>query len=697
MDRLSLSFAPFIPVWALVALGLAALALALLALFARQKGAWLRALAFALLIAALANPAVVSLERDRLTDVVAVLVDRSGSQTLGERMAQTDRALADVRRQLEARPNTEIRVIEVVERDADGDGTRLFEALQAGLADTPPERVAGVIAISDGRAHDIPGGPQALGFAAPFHALISGRANERDRRLEVIEGPRFGIVGKDAAVVVRVVDSGLEAPRPAEVVVKVGGQIVGRRLAQPGQTLRFGVRIAHAGLNLVEIEAQPVDNELTLLNNTAVLQVEGVRDRLKVLLVSGEPHAGERTWRNLLKADGNVELVHFTILRPPEKQDGTPINELALIAFPTRELFIEKIAEFDLIIFDRYANQSILPSLYFERIASYVKGGGAVLIAAGGEFAGQGTIASTPLQQILPARPTGGQIERAYLPRVSRLGERHPVGRALPGWNPENPQWAPWFRLVNAATRGGQTVMTGPNDAPLLVLDRADKGRVALLLSDHAWLWARGFGEGGPYIDMLRRLVHWLMKEPELDEEALRMTARGRTLLIERQTLAETANDLRLVGPDGEEFRLTPNQAEPGLFRAQFTARRAGLHRVIDGDRVAFANIGPANPREFREVTSSEEPLLTLAEATGGGVRRLEQRGVFALPRIVDIRSGSRFSGGDFIGLKPAEAYVVKGANLLPLALGFLGLALLLGGVVLAWLREGRNRPARAG
>ncbi len=554
--------------------------------------------------------------------------------------------------------------------------------------------MAGVIAITDGRVHDIPGNARALGFQAPVHALVTGREQERDRRLEVVQGPRFGIVGRDVQVAVRVVDTGV-SPGPANVIVRRGGQVIQRRTATPGQIVRVPIRIENAGQNLIEIESEPLQDELTLLNNVAVLPIEGVRDKLKVLLVSGEPHAGERTWRNLLKADGNVELVHFTILRPPEKQDGTPINELALIAFPTRELFVQKIAEFDLIILDRYANQSILPPSYFENIAKYVREGGAVLLAAGGEFSGPGSLATTPLMQILPARPHGNPTEGPFLPRVSRLGERHPVTRALPGWDRDNPQWAPWFRLVTAQAATGATVMTGPSDLPLLVLNRVQKGRVAQLLSDHAWLWARGLGEGGPYIDLLRRLAHWLMKEPELDEEALRLHARGRQLTIERQTLAETVGDMRLVQPDGEELKLTLTEAEPGLWRANFTARRQGLHRVIDGDRVAFANVGPANPREFRDVTSTLDELRPIAEETGGGVRRLDRGGQVVVPRIVDIRGGARFAGTDFIGLKPAEAYVVKGAGLTPLALGLIGLALLLGGALATWLREGRSRSAR--
>ena len=128
-----------------------------------------------------------------------------------------------------------------------------------------------------------------------------------------------------------------------------------------------------------------------------MVSIDGVRDKLRVLLVSGEPHAGERTWRNLLKSDASVDLVHFTILRPPEKQDGTPINELSLIAFPTRELFQQKINEFQLIIFDRYARQGVLPIIYFDNIARYVRDGGAVLVAAGPDYASPTSIWRTPL------------------------------------------------------------------------------------------------------------------------------------------------------------------------------------------------------------------------------------------------------------------------------------------------------------
>jgi uncharacterized membrane protein len=695
MSEFNLATAPFLPFWALVALGAVALVLGAIGIFLRQRGAALRLLGSALLLAALTNPSLVKLDRDKLNDVVAVVVDRSGSQALDGRMAQTERARMAILDQLKLRPGTDVRVIDIDEGSGEQDGTRLFEGMQSSLADVAPERLSGVVAITDGRVHDAPAQMRALGITAPMHALVTGRVNERDRRIEIVEGPRFGIVGKDSNISLRVLDAGAAGGQPATLTVKRSGQVIQRRPVQPGQLVRLPIRIENAGANFFEIEVNPLPDELTLLNNMVVLTVEGVRDKLKVLLVSGEPHAGERTWRNLLKADGNVDLVHFTILRPPEKQDGTPINELALIAFPTRELFIQKIAEFDLLIFDRYANLSLLPSTYFDNIARYVRNGGAVLVAAGWEFSGPGSLFRTPLSTVLPARPTGQLVERPFLPLVSQLGERHPVTRNLPGWKKgAEPDWAPWFRLVNVQSLAGQNIMSGPDDAPLLVLNRVEKGRIAMLLSDHAWVWARGMGEGGPYIDLLRRLSHWLMKEPELDEEALRLSVRGRQLTLERQTLSERTRDLRLIGPDGEERVLTPAEEEPGLWRVRVTAQRNGIHRLTDGERVAFANVGPANPREFRDVTSTTDILQPLLEQGGGGARRLDAGGGFQVPRIVDIRSGSRFSGNDFIGLRPNEAFVVKGADLTPLALGGLGLLALLAGIILPWLREGRSRSA---
>ncbi|MBI3435714.1 MAG: hypothetical protein HY056_11660, partial [Proteobacteria bacterium] len=583
----------------------------------------------------------------------------------------------------------EIRVVEAGQADGETDGTRLFNALGAALADVPADRVAGAVLITDGRVHDIPAEAGALGFTAPVHALITGVPNERDRRVALVTAPRFGIVGQSQAIIFRVEDHGIAAGT-AQVRIRRDGEEIERRSVNAGENVRVQVPIPHGGPNIVEIEAAAVEGELTNVNNRAVVSIDGVRDKLRVLLVSGEPHAGERTWRNLLKSDANVDLVHFTILRPPEKQDGTPINELSLIAFPTRELFQQKINEFHLIIFDRYARQGVLPVIYFDNIARYVREGGAVLVAAGPDYASPSSIWRTPLDAILPAEPNGRLTEQPFHARLSELGKRHPVTRGLDGAAEEPPHWSRWFRLVDTRTITGTPVMHGPDNKPLLLLSREGEGRVALLLSDHIWLWARRYENGGPHLDLLRRLSHWLMKQPDLEEEALRLNVRGRDLTIQRQSMAETIGEVSLTSPSGTTRVLTLAVAEPGVWRRVIVADELGLWRATDGKLTALINVGPANPREFAEVTSTTQALRALTAATGGDTRRLTETSGIVMPRIIAVRSGDTFKGDDWIGLRMRDVSVVRGIGVLPMFAGLLGLLLLVGSLAATWAREGR-------
>src|SRR5436189_1625457 len=574
-----------------------------------------------MMVLALANPSFTREDREPLSSVVAVVVDKSPSQNFGDRVKQTETARAQLAERLGRIPGLDVRFVEAGEADGETDGTKLFSALSASLADVPPDRVAGAILLTDGRVHDVPGEVAALGFNAPVHALITGARNERDRRVVLVTTPRFGIVGQSQTIVYRVEDQGAR-PSPADVTIRRDGEVLERRSVTPGNTVNAQIPIPHAGPNIVEIEASPLEDELTPVNNRAVVSIDGVRDKLRVLLVSGEPHSGERTWRNLLKSDASVDLVHFTILRPPEKQDGTPINELSLIAFPTRELFQQKINEFQLIIFDRYARQGVLPMGYFENISRYVRAGGAVLISAGPDYASTTSIWRTPLDSVLPAEPVG-VTEKPFYAHLSDAGKRHPVTRGLEGSASEPPRWSRFFRTVDTRNAIGSPVMTGADGKPLLLLSRFGEGRVALLLSDHIWLWARGYEGGGPHLDLLRRMSHWLMKQPDLDEEALRLQIQGKDLVVLRQTMADSVPPVTVTSPSGVSRELTLSSGEPGQWRATLPANELGLWQATDGTLKALINVGPTNPKEFSEVTSTTEMLKPLAQATGGDARRV--------------------------------------------------------------------------
>jgi hypothetical protein len=682
------AFDPLLPLPALMAAGIVALLIAAILILSRSRGSLLRALALALALLALVNPSFTREDREPLSSVVAVIVDKSASQRFGDREKVTEEARAALAEKLSKIPGLEVRMVDASGNDSEGEGTRLFSALGVALSDVPPERVAGAILITDGRVHDVPDA-SILGFAAPVHALITGREGERDRRVALTATPRFGIVGQKQTIGYRVEDEGAPKGARVEVVVRRDGEVIARPAVVAGEPAQLQIEIAHAGANIIEIEAAPLEGEITPLNNRAALTIEGVREKLRVLLVSGEPHSGERTWRNLLKSDANVDLVHFTILRPPEKQDGTPINELSLIAFPTRELFQQKIKEFQLIIFDRYAQQGVLPMIYFDNIVNYVREGGAVLVAAGSDYASPNSIFHSPLETILPAEPTGNMTEAAFQPRLTEAGKRHPVTRTLPGADFDPPHWSHWFRLINARSERGTPVMSGPNDNPLLILSRYGEGRVALLLSDHIWLWARGFEGGGPHLDLLRRLSHWLMKQPELEEERLLLSVQGGDLSIERRTMLDEAVPVMVTTPSGKTRAINLALTEPGVYRATTPASELGLWRASDGTLTALVNVGPINPREFAEVTSTKSVLEPLTSATGGGTLRISELGSPA-PRIVGVRSGERFAGSDWLGLKLREASTLRGLGLFPLFAGLSGLLILLASVAAAWAREGR-------
>jgi len=688
MMNYGIAFTPLVPalvIWLAVA---AIVVIAGLLLLGRARGAAVRVTALALIVLALANPSFTREDREPLSSVAAVVVDKSPSQNFGERTRETAQAQEALVDSLKKIKGLEVRVVEAGQADGETDGTRLFGALSSALSDVPVDRVAGAFMITDGRVHDIPANATALGFQAPVHALITGRKDERDRRIAISAAPRFGIVGQTQTITYRLDDQGVSGDR-AKVVVRRDGEVINERTVLSGQTVNIEIDIKHAGPNIVEIEASPLDNELTLVNNRAVVAIDGVRDKLRVLLVSGEPHSGERTWRNLLKSDASVDLVHFTILRPPEKQDGTPINELSLIAFPTRELFQQHINEFQLIIFDRYARQGVLPIAYFDNIARYVRAGGAVLVSAGPDYASTTSIWRTPLDSVLPAEPVG-VTEKPFYAHLSDAGKRHPVTRGLEGSASEPPHWSRFFRTVETRNATSPPVMTGADGKPLLLLSRFGEGRVALLLSDHIWLWARGFEGGGPHLDLLRRMSHWLMKQPDLDEEALRLQIQGKDLVVLRQTMADSVTPVTVTSPSGTTRELTLSASEPGTWRTTIPASELGLWQATDGTLKALINVGPTNPKEFSEVTSTTEMLKPLAQATGGDARRVVDGSSIELPRIVPVRASGVFRGDGWLGVKMRDASVVKGVGVLPLFAGLIGLLLLLGAFAATWLREGR-------
>ncbi len=698
MSPTDLSISPQLPPVILLALsGVAFLILGYTA-WQRSRGVWWRIMVVTVGLAALTNPTIIKKEQEALPDIALVVVDDSASQGIGRRREQAQEALKQIQEELLRQANIELLTVYVGGRREDPE-TQMFGEIESALSELPLERLSGIILITDGQIHDASTADQNRILAeigAPVHSLITGSPNEVDRRLVLEQVPSYGIIGEDGSIRLRV-DEGRPRQagrRPETVEIKVIQDNRGDETYQLeiGHSYDIPAHVEHGGSTVIQIEVEPGPIDLTPLNNRVAVLINGVRSRLRVLLISGEAHAGERTWRGLLKADPSVDLVHFTILRPPEKQDATPTRELSLIAFPTRELFEERLDEFDLIIFDRFRRRGVLTSAYLDNVADYVTKGGAVLSAAGPTFATALSLYATPLSRVLPGHPTGLVIKGGYRPELTEDGRRHPVTAELPGSGDSGRKWGRWFRLIDVEASSGNVLMKGTDGKPVLLLDRVGKGRVAQLLSDHAWLWTRGFEGGGPQAELLRRLAHWLMKEPDLEDDLLRATSEGTRLTITRRTLSPTSRPVTVTSPSGVSRTIDMKEDRAGLSRADLEITESGLYELDDGHLHALVAAGSPRGKEFSDLRATDEILRPVTKMLHGTTAWLSEADPLkvSVPDIRLLPEGHAMYGRDWIGLRRNDQFKVGGIYQVPLLPSALVLVLTLGGLVLAWYREGR-------
>jgi len=686
MDITNLAFSPLIPWVALFVLAAFAALCLIFSLWRGLPGWALRTLAALVLLGALAEPNLQQEQREGLSDIVLVIVDRTESQTVSTRPEQITKAVDALLAKIGGLDGFSVKTVEVTNDTAkQDDGTHLISALISAANAVAQDRLAGAVLITDGQVHDV---DIPVDFPAPVHVYLTGQETDWDRRLVIKNAPAFAILDEDITLSLRIEDQG-QVPTAvqgrARIAIAIDDNKPVEFTVETNADLELPLSLPHGGINLLQFNVIPVEGELTERNNSAVVSINGVRDRLRVLLVSGEPYAGERTWRNLLKSDSAVDLVHFTILRPPEKQDGVPVNELSLIAFPTRELFLEKVDEFDLIIFDRYSKRGLLPNTYLSSVVDYTKRGGAVLVATGPAFAGVNSLYRTPLATILPAKPTARVYDEGYTPTVSDIGIRHPVTEGLEAFSSgfgrsEDQPWGRWFRHIDADQKSGSVVMDGVDDRPLLLLDRVEDGRIAMLLSDQAWLWARGFEGGGPQQELLRRLAHWMMKEPELEEERLTATAVGQNVTIVRRSLGMENKSVTIETPNGEQIELDLSETSPGRWQSAFTGAGNGLYRLTDGLMSTVFALGPSAPREFENTIASAEKLKPLLAETSGVALALHK---VANPDIRLVRTGRTAGGQNWIGLTPRNAYITTDITSHPLLPAWM--MLLLTGMLIIW------------
>ncbi len=684
-------FAPLIAPETLIGFGIISALFLLASFWTRRQIILPRLIMTALFFILLGNPSIVEEERDPLPDTALIVVDQSPSQSLGARDQITQDAIAHLQNEIGSIDNLNADIL--YSGSGRQEETRLLEDVRRALSDIPPNQRAGIIFITDGHIHDLntQKALNDLSASGPVHTILTGRKNETDTRIHILESPAYGIVGGSVTARFQITQTGRKSQTSHEVTITSGGNLIGTYNVGSGEENSIELDITHPGQNIFEFSTTAAPNELTALNNKAIINVQGVRDRLKVLLVSGMPHMGGRMWRNLLKSDPAVDLVHFTILRQPDKRDNVPQRELSLIPFPFQELFEEKLYDFDLIIFDRYTLNRILPPHYFDNIRTYVEKGGALLEASGPEYATENSVFSTSLRSILPGRPDGRVLETAYKPALSKNGQTHPVSYIL---NKNNTATGPWLRqlALSPQNQKDKILMTGAENLPLLFIGTRSEGRIAQLASDQIWLWERGYEGGGPYRDLLRRLVHWLMKEPELEENKLALNASydGIDIQLRHEELTETETaNIFVEGPDGNitNIRLERDEQD-GFLTAKIPASLPGLYTARYKNLSTVTSFGALQSLEFQNVVTSEETLKPFAQETGGHIL---WAGESSAPSVRHQEKGRRMGGTNWIGLQKNNSYNVARLQASPLLPPSAMLALAIMICLISWRFESRS------
>ena len=652
-----ITFSPLLALPFCIAIAVFCAIAIVVALMVKARGAFWRAAGFALLLAIISGPEYVVQTSRNLPDILTVAVDQSQSMAIGGRAAIGQRALKSLRTQAADIPNLQLRIVAIP--PAADSGTALFRVLRDALADTPKPQRAGVIVITDGEISDVPG---ANGFGAPLSALLTAKGEETDRELRLNNAPSYGLVGQNVALNFTVIDHGANtAGAQVPVSIDADGAPIWSQTVPVGQPVAVNIRVLHAGPTTIAVRTATLAGEVTSINNQAAFTLNGVRKRLEVLLVSGNPNQGERSWRVLLKSDPAVQLVHFTILRMPgEIMDALP-SELALVPFPVEELFNTDIGKFDLIILDQFDASGLLPPQYLANIASHVKQGGALLVEVGPEFAADDSLAFTPLGPLLPALPAApGTVIQQFTPSITPVGLRHPVTAPFAG-----AAMAPWYRQEIATQTAGDVLLSGIDNTPLLILAKAGRGRVGLLLSDQFWLWTRGGAQAGPALPLLRRTVHWLLDEPALEAEALTAEIDNGQLNVKRQTLSTAyLGDATITAPNGQSASLPLQQTAPGSYTASLPASQPGVWLIRQGGLITNTAEALENAPEYQDLAATAAILSPISDNTIW----LGRNPAPSLAPLLQLRHATEVTGQRDVPLLPPLPMMILALFLLSMA-----------------------------
>ena len=309
--------------------------------------------------------------------------------------------------------------------------------------------------------------------------------------------------------------------------------------------------------------------------------------------------------------------------------------------------------------------------------------GGALLDASGPSYAGPYSLSLSPLQNILPTEPTGDVVLQEFIPIMTNYGERHPVTANLKDNISNN--WGPWYRMVEGITIAGDVLLEGPEARPLLVLNRVGQGRVAQILSDQSWVWTKPGSNKGPQADLLRRLVHWLMKEPELEENELSARIDNNTILITKNSLILDNKPIISISPDNTKKEIILEDIGKGKQIGKILSPQEGTWKFSSGNSKITLIVGNSNASEYLDVRTTDNIVEPIVEFTSGSINWVNNEN---LPKIRHLPKSKLVENNDHIKLVKNEKYFVKSLQQSTLTPWYLILVLSLFLLFLAWYRE---------
>ena len=467
-------------------------------------------------------------------------------------------------------------------------------------------------------------------------------------------------------------------------------QLFDTKYLSPNKSYKIPLPTLSIGKNILEIRTEETNIEISKLNNYQIHEIEGIQDKLKVMLISGEPNMGLRNLRNILNSDPNIELLHFTILRPPTKRDLTPVKELSLIPFPTQELFAADISKFNLIIFDQYGLQGILPPKYLDNISKFVVSGGALLDIVGKKHLTKDSLINSPIKQILPTIPLENLNNKSFKPELTKVGKRHPITNKLKDNYKEKP-WGEWTNYTRSQLTSGKVLLNYEND-PLLVVDNVGKGRVVQMLSSDSWIWQKSLDNKGPLIELIRNIIQWLLKNPKLDEDFISLNKENNLIKIKLNSISSGDIYAEIVTPSKEFLKFKLKDTGNGIFEGEFKSLERGKFQMIWQDKTKYFIINDMNNKEVEEITSTDYKIKSYVEKNNTFTKNFnilwnDQ----STPKVLKIYNNKILGGKNWIGVieknvpKMSENSKQKLFNWYTI---FMFLVFL---IFLSWYKEGKN------